>query len=139
MPCAVAATAMMQTTLTVCGWKPGHAATVWLVIHGPHGDAGVVTKRLPTTAAPPPHRVAMGAISVTEEPQCYVSKQQAVPSRSHYHTPHGFVFATHYKKYKETTSKGCERCGKPMVDKVVRSSSGKEFCSLDCAEAWAAG
>eukprot|EP01052_Picozoa_sp_SAG31_P030952 SAG31_NODE_3226_length_4519_cov_1.834163_4_plen_124_part_00 len=80
----------------------------------------------------------MAPISASERPQCYISNQPMVTSRSHYHTPHGFVFAAQYKKYKEATSKGCEKCGKAMTDKVVRSSTtGKEFCSIECAKAWA--
>jgi hypothetical protein len=86
------------------------------------------------------HKAKMAAIPASERPSCHISGEPANGAEAHHHTPHGFIFAQHYAKYKEQTAEGCEKCGKPMTGGfVVSKRTGKKFCGGACANAWAQG
>ena len=126
---------------TVCGWKPGHCAPLWLNVSAANDASLSIAGPLPPpTGFDSGARTAMAAIPAGERPSCYVSGERANEGLLHHHTPHGFIFAPHYAAYTAADAESCEECQTPMTGNVVVSKkTGKKFCSAACANAWTKG
>ena len=116
--------------LIVSAWKPGYCGVVWVSVTS--------QKRLDlhrTTNITPEPADADGMAPIDESPTCYMTKKPVDLTRSHYITEHGFVFKEAYRDYEQMNAPKCSRCGKPCVNDIIRSKrTGKEFCSMECAQ-----